>query len=216
MTKVSIVMSFYKPSTKSILIFEKAIENLLNQTLKDFEFIIINDGGGDLQAIDFVSKIEDPRVMFVNHKENSGGIPAKRYNEGITQSKGKYIFYGFEDDIVKINTLELLANALEKNNVDFSYAQTIIHTQERSLNFGTLNNLENIFRFNFIPNNLVLHKRVVFDVVGPYSEAKEDAEDSDWKYWQKMIDKGFKGVFVPQVLGENFGPIFKTNLRRGK
>lgn len=216
MPTISIVLSFYKPSTKSIFVFEKAIENLLNQTFKDFELIIINDGGRDGQAIKFVENIKDPRVTFLNYSVNSGGIPAKRYNEGIRLSKGKYIFYGFEDDIVKTNTLELLHQAIEINKVDFSYAQTIIHTQERSLLFGAATDLNNIFKFNFIPNNLILHKKEVFGIIGPNTENKNDAENSDWKYWQKMIKHGFRGSFVPEVLGENFGPLFKTNLRRGK
>jgi len=216
MPTISIIMSFYKPSTKSYFVFEKAVENILNQSFTDFEFLIFDDHGEDTRAIEFIKSIADPRMRFEQFKENSAHRPALRYNYGVEQAKGDYIFYAFEDDVVDRDALLHLHESLTTANADFSYGQTIIHTESGKLTFGRSGTLDQIMKFNFIPNNLILHKRSIVDEIGYQDSSKENNQDCDWKYWQKMMQHGYKGVFAPQALGEVFGPIFKTNLRKGK
>jgi glycosyltransferase involved in cell wall biosynthesis len=214
MYKISIVLSFYKPFTKSQFVFEKCIENLLNQTYSNFELLITNDGGNDQEAIAFISNIKDPRVIFYNFEKNSGGIPAIRYNEMIKKARGEYIFYAFEDDVINVDTLSLLFLELEKSNADYAYGQTIIHTQQGKLFFGASSG--DILKYNYIPNNLILLKKSIFEKIGYGDESPNASQDSDWIYWQKLIVAGYKGVFVRRLLGECFGPLFGTNLRKGK
>ena len=214
MCKISIVLSFYKPFTKSSFIFEKVIENLLHQTYSNFELLITNDAGEDQEAIAFISSLRDPRVIFYNLKENSGGIPAVRYNEMIKKAKGEYIFYAFEDDIININTLDLLLSEIQRSGSDFAYGQTIIHTQQGKLFFGAPSG--DILKYNYIPNNLILLKKSIFEQIGYGDESLSASQNNDWLYWQKMIAAGYRGTFVQKILGECFGPLFGTNLRKGK
>ena len=211
---ISIVMSFYRPSTKSIVVFEKAIENILNQTFTNFEFIIFNDKGDDQRAIEFARSLRDPRVIFVDCPQNSGGLHAKRYNEGFKMARGQYLFHAFEDDVIYKDALEKLYIKIKESQADIVYAKTIIHTAHQKLIFGAPSG--DIMRYNFIPNNLILHTKEMFEQTGGYPEARETIEVCDWEWWKKALEMGYKTSFIPEILGEVLGPMFGTNLRKGK
>ena len=94
----------------------KCIQSLLNQTLKNIEIILINDGSTDntLKIIEKFSKL-DSRIKVVS--KNNGGVASAR-NLGVTLSKGKYIDFVDPDDFIELNTYEILYNLAEKNNLD--------------------------------------------------------------------------------------------------
>ena len=85
MIKVSIIVPVYNTSKY----LDKCITSLINQTLKDIEIIIVNDGSID----DSQKKIElwqkkDKRIKLYN-KENGGQASAR--NLGLSVAKGEYI-----------------------------------------------------------------------------------------------------------------------------
>lgn len=92
--KISVLMSAYN-SEKYIA---EAIESILNQTFKDFEFIIINDGSTDKTA-EIIEKYakKDVRIRFVNNTKNQGIIAA--LNPGFAMCRGEYIARMDSDDI---------------------------------------------------------------------------------------------------------------------
>ena len=73
----------------------EAIDSILNQTFKDFEFIIVNDGSTD-NSLKIIKSYNDPRITIINQK-NTG--LAKALNEGIKIAKGKFIARMDADDI---------------------------------------------------------------------------------------------------------------------
>lgn len=89
---------------------EDSIYSILNQSYKNFEFIIIIDGGKDNEI---VSKFEDNRIKIIIHTEPIG--ITKSLNEGINISKGKYIARMDSDDIAMKDRLMTEVNFLEKN-----------------------------------------------------------------------------------------------------
>lgn len=92
--RVSVIMPAYNVE----LYIQDAIESILNQTFKDFEFIIINDGSTDNTAkiIQKYAK-KDKRIKFINHSVNKGFIA--RLNECLDIAKGEYIAKMDSDDI---------------------------------------------------------------------------------------------------------------------
>lgn len=93
-----------------------AIESILNQTYKKFEFIIINDGSTDdsLQVIEHYAAIDD-RVVVIS-RENKGLIYT--LNEGIQLSHGDYIVRMDQDDISIDNRLEVQYKHIIMHNLD--------------------------------------------------------------------------------------------------
>lgn len=73
----------------------RAIDSILNQTFRDFELVVIDDGStDDTEAL--VASYDDPRLTFIRHRENCG--QARRLNEGIRASRAPYIAFQDSDD----------------------------------------------------------------------------------------------------------------------
>ena len=76
----------------------EAIESILNQTFKDFEFIIVNDGSTD-KTVEIIKKYakSDERIKFIDNKKNAGIVAA--LNQGLDFCHGEYIARMDSDDI---------------------------------------------------------------------------------------------------------------------
>lgn len=95
----------------------RCIDSIINQTYKNFEIILVDDGSKDKsnQICDEFSK-KDCRVKVI-HKKNEGVSAAR--NEGLKQSKGKYISFVDADDWIEKNFLFEMYSELKKYNVDY-------------------------------------------------------------------------------------------------
>ncbi len=92
MLQISVILPVYNGGA----FLEEAIRSILNQTEKDFELIIIDDGSTDGSA-KLISSFSDPRIRSVQHSKNKGLIAT--LNEGIDLAKGEYIARMDSDDI---------------------------------------------------------------------------------------------------------------------
>lgn len=90
--KVSVLMTAYN-SEKYIA---EAIESILKQTFKDFEFIIINDGSKD-KTVKIIKSFKDPRIVLIDNKKNQGLIAV--LNQGLDICRGEYIARMDSDDV---------------------------------------------------------------------------------------------------------------------
>lgn len=93
---------------------KQCIVSILNQTYKNFELLIINDGSTD-NSLEICNKIKDRRIKIFNQK-NSGCEYARL--TGIKQSKGEYICFVDADDWIAKDYLETLIIPAQKYNVD--------------------------------------------------------------------------------------------------
>jgi len=110
MCKISVVIPVY--NVESYL--GECLDSLLNQTFKDFEVILVNDGSKDKsdEICDLYSKI-DSRITVI-HKLNGGASSAR--NVGIRLTKGKYIYFIDADDWINEKTLEELHSRIDEYN----------------------------------------------------------------------------------------------------
>ncbi|UTY38146.1 glycosyltransferase [Allocoprobacillus halotolerans] len=107
MVMISVIMSVYNDAKY----LEKSIQSILNQTFKDFEFIICNDCSTDssLSIIQEFQKL-DSRIKIINNSTNLG--LAASLNKCIEISLGQYIARMDSDDISFKNRLEVEYNFL--------------------------------------------------------------------------------------------------------
>ncbi|MBQ8750080.1 MAG: glycosyltransferase [Alphaproteobacteria bacterium] len=94
MPKISVLTPIYSPQELHLRI---AIESILNQTFKDFEFIILNDCPEDIKSESIVYSYKDERIIYLKNEQNLG-ISASR-NKLISLAKGKYLAIFDHDDI---------------------------------------------------------------------------------------------------------------------
>jgi len=113
--KVSIIVPVY--NTAQYL--EKCIESLIDQTLKDIEIILVNDGSEDESPdiCDYYAK-KDNKIRYINLKKNLGTSIAR--NIGILNSRGEYIAFVDSDDFVERNMYEILYNNAKKTKADIT------------------------------------------------------------------------------------------------
>lgn len=100
MNKISIITPVYN-SEKYI---EKMIDSIMNQTLEDFELILIDDCGNDDTIRIIKEKYKDERIHLV-HNDCNMGISYSR-NRGIEMASGEYIALMDDDDIAPSDRLE--------------------------------------------------------------------------------------------------------------
>lgn len=95
---------------------ERAIVSILNQTYRDFEYIIVDNGSTDRSgqiAEEYAAR--DGRIQVI-HRER-GNIGAGR-NTGLDTARGEYITFVDDDDWAEPDFLEFLLNLLEENKAD--------------------------------------------------------------------------------------------------
>ena len=110
MIKVSVIVPVYNVEEYVV----KCINSLVNQTLKDIEIIIVNDGTKD-NSIQLIEKNFDDKRIKIFNKEN-GGLASAR-NFGIKKAKGEYLFFVDSDDFVDENCLLDMYKKAEKTKV---------------------------------------------------------------------------------------------------
>ena len=111
MPKVSLIVPVYKTETT----LAECLDSLLNQTLKDIEIILVDDGSPDEAGNICDTYMDDARVKVI-HKEN-GGLSSAR-NVGLHVAQGEYIGFVDSDDFVEYSMFEKMYNAIENTKAD--------------------------------------------------------------------------------------------------
>ncbi len=106
--KISVIMSVFNDSRY----LKAAIDSILMQSFKDFEFIIINDGSTD-NSKELIKSYQDNRIVLLDEKNK--GLAAS-LNKGIMISKSHYIARMDADDIAHQDRLKLQHKFLEENH----------------------------------------------------------------------------------------------------
>lgn len=106
--KVTVVMPVYN-SEKYVA---AAIQSILNQTFKDFELIIINDGSTD-ESEKIILSFNDPRVRYIKNEKNLGLVGVR--NLGLDLVESKYIALLDSDDIARRTRLSEQVKFLDEN-----------------------------------------------------------------------------------------------------
>lgn len=131
---LSIVVPIYNGESY----LDKFIENLNNQTFRNFELILVNDGSVDRTKIICENyKDKDSRIKVIN-KVNEGAGPAR--NAGIKVATGEYIMFIDCDDYFENNYLEILYSTISKNKVDLVICgQTdLIKTNNKKIKYNVV------------------------------------------------------------------------------
>lgn len=116
MTKVSVIMPVYREKEGFV---RQAIESILNQTLTDFQYIIILDDpdNDELKQVIHEYCKNDSRIHFIVNDRNMGCPLTK--NKGILLSTTEYVAIMDADDVSYPDRLETQLKRMEKDEVDF-------------------------------------------------------------------------------------------------
>ena len=201
MKKVSIIMGVYNIPSSDIL--EKSINSILNQTYKNIEFIIIDDGSTNDTfewAKNFTSN--DKRVILYRNKENQG--LTKTLNIALKHATGDYIARMDGDDFCELNRIEKQVKFLEDNKEYSLVASNIKLFDEKGV-WGERKNNEVINKKDFlftspIPHPTILTYKWCFDKVNGYKEIWYTNRNEDYDIFMRMFSKGIKMYVIQENL----------------
>ncbi len=125
--KISVILPFRNASNT----LRRAIDSILNQTFRNFELILINDGSDD-HPIDILSDYDDPRIKII-HLPTSGIVFS--LNHGVHISRGKYIARMDADDYLLPGTIGITAaifNTTQKHRSSLRPDQLCRRSEKRT------------------------------------------------------------------------------------
>jgi glycosyltransferase involved in cell wall biosynthesis len=120
--KVSIIVPVYNAEKH----LRQCLDSIINQTLKEIQMIIINDGSTDNTKeiiLDYASK--DDRIIFIN--STNEGVSSAR-NKGIEKATGEYIGFVDADDYLDKTMYERLFNIAEEKNATIAICNSMVVT----------------------------------------------------------------------------------------
>lgn len=112
MTKITVIIPVYNVEKY----IRKCLDSIINQTLKDIEIIIVNDGSPDncQSIIDEYAKKDDRIISLIQENGRQG----KARNNGLKHAKGEYISFIDSDDYIETNMLEKMYNKAKEEDSD--------------------------------------------------------------------------------------------------
>lgn len=180
MVAISVIVPVYNVED----LLSKCLDSILNQSFKDFELLLIDDGSKDKSGSICEEYAKKDSRIIVYHKEN-GGLSSAR-NFGVGRALGDYITFIDSDDFIDKSMLEILYNNMIDNNVDLSITgvrdiydgklsidadrEKMLLNSEETLKLMLMGKKINVYAVS------KLYKRSIFeDIKYPIGKAYEDS-----------------------------------------
>lgn len=173
----------------------KSIRSVLDQTLSNFEFLIINDGSND-NSLKKIKEFNDKRIIVINNGHNIG--LQKTLNKGLYLARGVYIArIDADDEWIDKYKLEKQINFLEKNKDYCLIGTGAICVNENGttlfeyLKPKTNKNIKSkLLGYNCFIHSSVMFKKEPVLALGGYSENLETKHVEDYDLWLKLGIEG--------------------------
>jgi glycosyltransferase involved in cell wall biosynthesis len=123
--KISVIVPIYNVENY----LDECIQSILNQTMKDYEIILVNDKSTDnSEQIARKYSEKHTNIKLINHDNNLKQGAAR--NTGLKVAKGKYILFLDPDDLINDKLLEICYKKVESNHLDFvSFGYKILYEE---------------------------------------------------------------------------------------
>lgn len=129
-----ITVSVIIPNYNHAAYLKQRIESVLSQSFTDFEIILLDDCSTDNSREVIEQYRNHKQVSHLVYNEANSGSTFYQWEKGLTLAKGKYIWIAESDDFCAPDFLELLVNALDRDNeLALAYAKTMRVDEEGAL-----------------------------------------------------------------------------------
>ncbi len=201
MPRISVVI----PTYNRITYLKRAVDSVLNQTYRDFELIVVDDGSDD-GTCEYICSLRDERVVYI--RQDNSGVSCAR-NKGIKRGKGDFISFLDSDD-------RWLPEKLERDMEFFKNFKNYVIVQSDEIwirNGKKVNKMKKhekrggdiygeSLKLCFISPSAVTVKRKLFDEVGLFDETLPACEDYDM--WLRVTAR-YEVGFIPEYLVVKYG-----------
>jgi len=196
---ISVIMPVYN----GISFLSKSINSVLDQTIDDFEFIIVDDCSSE-PVWDLLKSYDDKRIKLYHNKKNIG--LTKSLNICLDVAKGDYIVRQDGDDMSLSNRFEKQIKFFDSHEIGFvgCWASSIDVNDKKIKGWvdrgrrGTTDSLNGKYREqNCMVDPSSIYSRAAVEKIGYYDERMYRAQTYNYN---RRIQKFFKGVILEEVL----------------
>jgi glycosyltransferase involved in cell wall biosynthesis len=198
-SKVTVII----PTYNRALMVEKACVSVLNQTYKDFEVFVVDNGSTD-NTERAISNLNDSRVRYIRMSQPTDG-PAGPRNHGIRISDSPYLAFLDSDDQWLDDKLTLQMALFEgRERLGLVYSDGFITRNSsktkrvkdlKMLHRGNITT--HLIKGNFMPLSSVVARRECFQECGAFNEKFFSA--ADWELWLRCVER-FEVDYVDRPL----------------
>jgi len=207
-------------------LISKAIQSILEQSVREFEIIVVDNGSTD-NTEDVVRSFKDPRIVY--HRQKGTGTPAGPRNTGVRLARGKYVSFLDSDDWWYPGKLQAVAQAVREkpdsvlicHSFDFVREADLITVHKHSFPRIRSSYYEELIAGgNFIGTSACTVLRETFLLNSGFCEEEGFVAVEDWDLWIRiakssnnfvLIDTSFTAILVH---GGNTFRISEDLLRR--
>lgn len=184
--KVSVIITCFNQEKY----IDEAIWSVKNQTFKDWQCVIVNDGSTDGSEEKILSSISGDSRFVYEFQENSGQGAAR--NKGVSLSSGKYVVNLDGDDMIASEYLERGVNAMDSDDSICVWWTRVMYFGIRNGEFNTAyKGYASLLKCNSICSG-IMFRRSDFDACGGYDETMKGFDD--WEFLIRLLYPGKKVV----------------------
>lgn len=201
MPEISVIMGVYNQLNKEVLL--EAVHSILDQSLRDFEFIIYDDGSCP-EAAELLREVKrlDKRILLIGRAENHG--LAFSLNECIHRARGKYIARMDADDISYPDRLQKQKDFLDQNS-EFSWVGCNIEVFDETGIWGRRQMPEqpqksDYLKYSPYAHPTVMYRSEIFDSAQDYAVSKETLRCEDYEIFMRFMKAGLRGANLQEYL----------------
>lgn len=198
---ISVVMGVYNQYNKKAL--KDAVDSILSQSFKDFEFIIYDDGSCREVSNNIVQLSRmDKRIKIIGKEENKG--LAFSLNECIYRANGKYIARMDADDISHPDRLMIQYDFME-NHSEYQWCGCNTELFDENGVYGLRDmpicpKHRDYLKFSPYVHPTVMYRRELFDDNNGYKVSKETLRCEDYELFMRLTSMGYRGYNIQQYL----------------
>ncbi len=182
----------------------KAIESILSQSFRDFEFLILDDGStNDLKSVIEEYQKDDPRIVYIREEEHHG--LAYGLNKLVALANGKYLARMDADDISVPTRFEIQYEFL-KNHPKYGFVGgNMLLMDENDRIYGMRKyprkpTGRDFLKFQPYAHPTIMFRKDVLDMDKPYGSAERNFRGEDYQLFMNLTAAGVRGFNLQENL----------------
>ncbi len=190
------IISVIVPCFNSGKTLRRTIQSIKNQTWKNKEIIVVNDGSNDKKTLKILEDFKDDKLLKIINQKNKGLSSAR--NNGVLNSKGSYLFFLDADDWIESTALnDLYIHLLANQKFAYTFSDCFLEGQASGIREKEFNFFEQMFT-NQVPYSILIPRQIILDI-GLYDE-KMKLGYEDWEINIRLGSKNYFGKRLKKSL----------------
>ena len=177
------LVSFIIPYYNAGVTIQETVDSVFNQTYKNFDIWIVNDGSTDQLSIDKLKEFEGNEKIHILHQENAG--PSVARNIAIKQSNADYILPLDADDLIERSSVSESLKFMNNKDIGVVYGNFQFFGNHNAVKEQVNFSLDRQLLMNQVAVTALIRK-AVFTEIGYYDEFLSKPGLEDWEFWIRV------------------------------